>query len=60
MSTVTNWLLRAVPKEIAGFVIDEQARLKKERGGCSVSLATTIYSLLRELKECRNINHKIN
>jgi hypothetical protein len=48
--------LKKIPPDIFKFVIEEQNKIKKERGTNKLSFETVIYKMLREYKRCREEN----
>lgn len=49
-------LLRDVPTDVREYILDEQTRLKKKKG-TMVSLESTVYKLIRELKSINELQH---
>jgi len=57
---MAGYCLHNVPPDIFKFIIEEQTRLKKERGTNQFSFACTIYKMLREYKKILEQNKTID
>lgn len=53
---MAGYCLKNIPSDVFKFVIDEQTRLKKERGTNKYSFETTMYKMLRDYKRCKEEN----
>lgn len=45
---MTGYGLKKIPQDIYRFILNEQNKLKQQRGTNSFSFETTVYSLMRE------------
>lgn len=56
---MAGYCLHNVPPDIFKFIIDEQSRLKKEKGTNQFSFACTIFKLLRDHPKFLEFKNKI-
>lgn len=51
-----SYPLTNIPPDVFKFIIDEQSKIKKQKGIRQYSFATTIYKMLRDYKRCMEEN----
>lgn len=49
---MTSLLLKAIPDDVRSILLEEQGKIKKQKGTGMYSLESTIYYLLRDYARC--------
>ena len=53
---MAGYCLKNIPSDVFKFIIEEQSRLKQERGTNKYSFESTIYKMLKDYKRCKEEN----
>lgn len=53
---MTGYGLKQIPPDVFRMIMEEQTKIKKERGTNKYSFESTIYKMLRDYARCREEN----